>query len=371
VLTPCCCPDENGRCKHEKIKGRDTTGRPINFEVLQEEGHVMFKFQDNSMCENAFAFSRSDASQEFLDVKNQALKHVFTPNYNYLGESECEERTIEPGTDSSDNLFRSKLEVNKRYRYCVRAVSNLYSTDFSGLKNLTMRSSDETCLNHIVRWQASIKGFVTTPPEAGGLPIEDVDVTWELLNKKQTRVIPSSGQPRSARTGKAGTFDINFDELHRDLDRDLDQPIRIRFSKTTNVDGAEPIKHTFLCQDGDVDCTEDGTIVYLKHLVFGQFLSVFDDTTVPVRGKVFIMKSDGCPLVGAEVCLEMKKDRFGDSILGHCVKTDFAGEFALTATIGTRISIRVRYQDHEIVQAPENYYDYSQGTMILLDRYSA
>ena len=103
---------------------------------------------------------------------------------------------------------------------------------------------------------------------------------------------------RSLVTGSGGKFTIEFDELDRDLDRDNEQPVRIRFSKTTKVgDDGKVIKHKFLCQGGEVDCTETGTIVPLKHLTFGQPLDIYDATTVPVKGTVTIMESGGCPLI--------------------------------------------------------------------------
>jgi hypothetical protein len=38
----------------------DISGRPQYFEIYQDRGHVMFRFQDNSYCEDAFSFTRVD-----------------------------------------------------------------------------------------------------------------------------------------------------------------------------------------------------------------------------------------------------------------------------------------------------------------------
>ena len=93
-----------------------------------------------------------------------------------------------------------------------------------------------------------MEGSITSLPEAGRLPIEDVTVSWELLNQKKTRVIAKG----SYTTHKPGKFEINFDELDKDLTRDDGSPVRVRFSKTTKV-GDQEFKHKFLCDDGETD----------------------------------------------------------------------------------------------------------------------
>ena len=90
-------------------------------------------------------------------------------------------------------------------------------------------------------------GEVTSAPDSGALPIEDVSVTWELMNQDQTVVIASG----SAVTGKPGTFKIEFDELHADLNRDDEFPVRIKFAKETKMtteDGETVIPHEFSCK---------------------------------------------------------------------------------------------------------------------------
>ena len=112
----------------------------------------------------------------------------------------------------------------------------------------------------------------------------------------------------------------------------------------------------FLCS------TKDGIIVYLKHLAFKQPIVVYDPTTVPVKGQVKIMESDGCPLIGATVCIEFKRARVNDVSKGPCVKTDSQGNYVIGAAIGSAYSLHVSYNNHTSVKAPENVYDYSSGT---------
>jgi len=71
----------------------------------------------------------------------------------------------------------------------------------------SLRSSDDTCARHRVRWEASIHGKVTTEPDAGSLPINKVQISWELLDNDNATSVIASGQTT---TGKAGIFDIVF-----------------------------------------------------------------------------------------------------------------------------------------------------------------
>ena len=160
-------------------------GPSVNFKTMQEDGHVMFEFTDNSHCAgkysrsplaapffllnnlstprflvDAYAFTRSEVGREFMDAEDESLKQVFTPNYNFYAKKKCGNAPILPGSASSDYLARSRLEVNKHYRYCVRAVANSYSAD-------SEHSSDETCQIHAIEWEASIDGFVTSTPDSG------------------------------------------------------------------------------------------------------------------------------------------------------------------------------------------------------------
>lgn len=346
--THCCCDCDSN------IVG-DTTGRPIGLKAYQVNGHVMFNFTDNSRCAEAYAFTRSALEDEFFDNSDETRKSVFTPNYAYYPKKKCGKAPVMPGKAASDDLSVSELEVGAAYRYCVRAVAQFYSAG-------ALHSSDENCNIHKVRWQASMSGRITTDPLAGGLPIEDVAVSWELLNLEKTLVIASG----SAVTKRPGTYSIVFDELHKALDRDSEFPVRIKFAKTTVV-GDDRINHQFLCNEGTTDCTDDGTIVYLKHLTFEEPIRTYDNSSVPVRGRVSIWEPDGCPLIGAEVCLKIKHTKTADTE-GACVQTDHNGDYVVPAAIGSTVGVEVTYHNHTIQKAPGNSLDYNKGIFINVNK---
>ncbi|CAB9525330.1 Cupin superfamily protein [Seminavis robusta] len=348
VASTYCC------CNCNSIIVGDTTGRPIGLKAYQVKGFVMFNFIDNSLCAEAYAFTRSSLEDEFFDNSDETRKSVFTPNYNYYPKKKCGGAPVLPGKAAADDLRTSSLVVGAAYRYCVRAVAQFYSAD-------SPHSSDENCNIHFVRWQASMSGKVTTAPLAGSLPIEDVAVSWELLNPELTVVIASG----SAVTKRPGTYSIEFDELHNELDRDNEFPVRIKFSKTTTV-GNDTITHQFLCNEGTTDCT-DGTIVYLKHLTFEEPVVSYDNSSVPVRGRVTIWEPDGCPVIGAEVCLKIKHTQTADTT-GACVKTDHNGDYNVPAAIGSTVGIEVSYNNHTMNKAPENSLDYDKGVFINVNK---
>ena len=350
VVTRCCCDCVS---EQKEITG-DTSGRPVQLEVFQQEGHVTFKFSENSQCGDAYAFTRSIVEEEFQGDDDTKRKSSFSGNYYYFAEKQCTAGNlgdvVEPGQAVTDNLKTAQLLVGNRYRYCVRAVARFYAGE--------SHSSDETCTIHKVRWQASLAGEVTTAPEYGGVPIEDVAVSWELMNADQTIVITKGEKI----TSKAGMFTIAFDESHNSLDTYSKFPVRIKYAKTTIV-GNTTIRHQFLCNDGNLDCTDDGMIVYLKHLDFDAPIASYDNSSIPVRGRVNIWEPDGCPLIGAKVCLKMKHARYEET-LGACVETNFNGDYVLPATIGSTVGIEVNFHRHEIPKAPENVLDYGKGIFI-------
>ncbi|CAB9519117.1 Cupin superfamily protein [Seminavis robusta] len=348
VASTFCC------CNCNSIHFGDTTGRPIGLKAYQVKGFVMFNFTDNSLCADAYAFTRSALKDEFFDNSDETRKSVFTPNYNYYPKKKCGGAPVLPGKAAADDLKTSQLEVGAAYRYCVRAVAQFYSAD-------SLHSSDEHCKTHFVRWQASMSGKVTTAPLAGSLPIDDVAVSWELLNPQQTVVIASG----SAVTKRPGTYAIEFDELHNELDRDNEFPVRIKFSKNTTV-GNETITHQFLCNEGSTDCS-DGTIAYLKHLTFEEPVVSYDNSSVPVRGRVTIWEPDGCPVIGAEVCLKIKHPQTADTT-GACVKTDHNGDYNVPAAIGSTVGIEVSYNNHTMNKAPENSLDYNKVFFINVNK---
>ncbi|CAB9504895.1 Cupin superfamily protein [Seminavis robusta] len=347
-VTYCCCDCEVST-QHD-----DTTGRPIDISVNQTLGVVTFEFVDNSRCSEAYAFTRTEVGNGEFVKADAKLRQTFTPNFVNFAKEKCTKSPVKPGTNAADDLKFSRLQVSEPYRYCIRAVAERYAAD-------SPHSSDDACKIHFVRWQASIKGRIVT--DQGKVPVEDVKINWQLMNMQQTVVIHEG----TATTKKPGKFKMEFDvddSINRFLNRDNAFPIRITFDKKTELAGSDPIFHEFVCEDGTVDCSgEDGVVIYLKHLEFNEPFEARDKTSVPIKGRVSIMEYDGCPLIGADVCVAQKRPNFPE-VQGACVKTDRAGNFNLPATIGTTVGVKVAYFEHKIVRAPGNVLDYTKGMFI-------
>ena len=221
---------------------------------------------------------------------------------------------------------------------------------------------------HYIKWQASIAGKITTEPEAGSLPIETVLVTWELLDLDKVNIISSGSYP----TKKDGGFAITFDETSGLLENDIDYPVRIKFFKVSEADPKD-ISHSFLCNQGTIDCTDTGTIVYLRHLQFEAPVHVYDDTSVPFTGRIIIgdtasdESGEGCAIFGAQVCLVDKHARTGDT-QGVCVLTRPNGDFEAPAVIGSKVSVQVNYKNHTFLPTFENIWDYDDGIVVDINR---
>jgi hypothetical protein len=145
----------------------DLTGRPRNLKINQKDGHVMFQFQDNSVCEEAFSFTRTNEVDEFLtDFSKDG--ESFTSDY-FFSSSQPFGMPVRPELESSDDLSVSLLEVGKLYSYCVRAVRVDHYMDSpyeGGSERRILTSSASACAAHKIEWEASIDGLVTTEPNA-------------------------------------------------------------------------------------------------------------------------------------------------------------------------------------------------------------
>lgn len=83
VITSCSCSSTN------EVTGIvETTGRPTNFTVYQNDAHVMFSFVDNSWCDEAYSFERFDDVNEFMSPF-VGKGTSFTDDYIHTAESEC------------------------------------------------------------------------------------------------------------------------------------------------------------------------------------------------------------------------------------------------------------------------------------------
>jgi hypothetical protein len=162
------------------------------------------------------------------------------------------------------------------------------------------------------------------------------------------------------KTSLSGRFSIEFSRNDVALNNNDEFPVDLRFAKNTSL-----VAHRFLCSEETRDCTArllNGitvgnetsiTTVYLHHLEFNAPVTVIDDTTVPLRGKVTVAGTEtvsnalGCPLLGVKVCLKDHSVRNQLTTLeAVCVLTDNEGRYNIPAVIGTFVSPYVDHMSH-------------------------
>ena len=141
-------------------------------------------------------------------------------------------------------------------------------------------------------------------------------------------------------------------------------------SNSENKDEAIPIYHRFLCDHGATLCSEIEAKVFLRHLDLKVPFLAVDDSTVPFIGKVVIGgtgndapnkrmsgpedqnpangigSKEGCPIMGAKVCLVDKHVSGPDVTTAPCVETDANGVYSIPAVIGTTVVAEVSYENH-------------------------
>ena len=82
---------------------------------------------DNSVCEDAYAFTRTE------ELTENSKKISFIPNYSFYSTVKCSDtselETIEPPVEYSDDV--RDLKVGNPYEYCVKAGRCRVSTIFS------------------------------------------------------------------------------------------------------------------------------------------------------------------------------------------------------------------------------------------------
>lgn len=284
----------------------------------------------------------------------------FTSDFFFSGSEECG-MTIDPNEQATDDLSLSNLEVGKTFSYCVRAVKQGHYMDepYSNSKERRLlTSSQAACEAHTIHWEASVHGKVTTEPNAGSIPIEHVLVSWQLMSKDGFTALDCAGCSGSTLTNDGGSFNMIFNVNDPSLDNDSDFPVKVTFSKSSPA-LPEDIKHKFVCNNGMDPCPLDGYTTYLSHLEFKTPLEVFDDTVVPVNGKVFIADtsfgaSDGCAIDGAEICLlhNMTSDIQQTLV---CVDTKPDGSYVAPVVIGASVyAAVVKYNGHEFHMSDKN-----------------
>lgn len=362
VVTKCYCSIFEG-------EDGDDTGRPDDAISFQKNGHVMFRFLDNSRCEDAYSFARLESNT------TDAQPEVFTSDYYYFSAQECSKEPYNPGFQASDDLRLSNLVVGRLYEYQIRASA----------RHPWRRSSPATIL-HTVRWQASLEGHVALDKSSGGLPVEGVAVDYRLEDFDGDVILvceePEEDGWCRTTTSPSGKFHIDVSVIHPSLNNDDDFPIRMRFSKKTGN-----ISHQFLCNEGSLDCTGgesekdqamsyNSTVAFVRHLEFDVPIAVIDDTTVALTGRISVANTElqeddslGCPIFGAEVCLVDHSKRNQLKVPEPiCVTTNGRGEYEVPAVIGTTVSPEVRYHDHTFVPRNEEHRDlFREGILIQPD----
>ena len=356
----------------------DRTGRPMNLSVFQVEGVVMFEFTDNSHCDTAYAFSRDESMEEFAKVAGTSV--TTAPDFYHSQADTCDFSILNPGLQATDDLKISRLPVLHTFAYCVSAVNAVKYMDspYDATEgSVALSSSENTCVPHTIRWQASIAGLITTLPSAGSLPIENVTISWHLFSRDLER-LECDGCSGTVYTSEGGAFDIDISVAHPSL-KGLDHhelPVQIFYQKTSNG-GANSIEHVFLCNHGEDICdNEVGNFMYLRHLFFNEQLHIYDDTSLPFTGRVIVYDtpypgSAGCPIQNAEVCLFRNRTVDVSEEL-VCVETDPNGEFSAPVVIGSIITdVQIHYNNHDFVMSYENNWEYKKGISISPDGFYA
>ena len=348
-------------CTGDNSVTDDLTGRPRNLQVFQRNGYVMYTFQDNSVCEEGFSFSRSDEVGEFL-TDFSAAGVSFTNDY-YVSPSKPYGGSVEPESSYSDDLSSSQLIVGKRYAYCVRAIrpDHYMESPYESIEERrSLTSSASACAAHTIQWEASIRGLVTTEPNAGNLPVEDVTVEWFLLDENKNELV-CNGCSGTTETDKGGVFRIDIRADAEVLNNNDDFPVKLLYSKTS----PGPIVHHFLCNLGKVPCNQfEENLIYFQHLQFDKEIHIYDDTSIPMSGKITVADTDGCVINEVTVCA-MHNSTSGENEEIVCVNTDSSGIFILPVVAGATVHyLDLSYFDHDFV-AVNTEKDFSQGILVV------
>ncbi|EGD76248.1 hypothetical protein PTSG_11664 [Salpingoeca rosetta] len=218
-------------------------------------------------------------------------------------------------------------EAGSTQRYCVAATNPTWYTEGG-------YSSQLACKDFEVMWESYLEGQVTIDSKEIHLPVEHVEIEYEIGPIRGRRV-----------TNEDGKFFIHIlsDQLRGNRNR-----MTLRFSKTTGN-----IRHTFSC--GGIACTE--TTLIMEHLRFDHHASVSDTTSLPFSGIVSIGGTeheglpDGCPLKDVEVCLY---DINQANTLINCDVTDSKGRYLIRAVMGTSVTVGLTYgnSSHTYERAP-------------------
>lgn len=149
----------------------DQTGMPITVSAVQSNGFVTLAFTDNSVCEEAYAFTRQ---------QGQNALSIFAPNYYFYSTNE-RGNYLKPGPSFADDLSLSRLDIGVSFNYRAEAIALNYMASNVSIFTPNRVSSDSACKQVTIAWEASIKGMVTSKAETGSIPIDTVTITWTLM----------------------------------------------------------------------------------------------------------------------------------------------------------------------------------------------
>ena len=140
----------------------DDTGKPGDFKATQSFGVFRFTWTDNSLCEEAFSFSR--------EIDGNGVQTRFVEDASFAGDTECNEQVdILAVVDNLRGNPDERWTPQKR-TYCIRAVSTTVGY-----------ASEKVCTEVAVAWEAAIQGRVLS--KRGSVPIAGIAVTWDIRNK--------------------------------------------------------------------------------------------------------------------------------------------------------------------------------------------
>ena len=136
-------------CEDSETLSDDGTGMPRNPIAVQSDGFVRLSFTDDSVCEEAYVFSRQLVKKASLSVTGEALV-AFTSNFFFYSPQPCASEEIKPDDDYSDKV--SDLVVGYSYKYCISAVAKDYMVDTNVKDGSFVRSSKSSCVTHEIKW---------------------------------------------------------------------------------------------------------------------------------------------------------------------------------------------------------------------------
>lgn len=191
--TSCTCAN------HDKV-ATDFSGSPGELPngATQSNGRVKLKFAEGSHCGDGFSFTRrrvaSSCNNNSDDIAGDVI--AFAPDY-FVESSECDQE-IDVSLGYQD--YVSELDVGAMYCYHIRAFAKEYMVDTDNSDGRSVRRSDPLKLPFRVAWESSAKVVTKMSAQAGGLPIKEMTLEWDLRKGEDepplisgTHVSPANG----------------------------------------------------------------------------------------------------------------------------------------------------------------------------------